>query len=196
MRLSYRVDIADWLLYLRRMARKLRVQYSGAIYHVMNRGDRREPIFTDEACRFACRFSRCQSLRGRERRDVRPANHSSHSRGGNRSGAGSREPRPTGRRGSGNRLGAARSGGARSGRCHPRSVKYMRARKKQSRISMRKTASLTFPPRSATIAACLVRPKTNSPSPAAPSTCGREKSNFLPVIQRQRWLPLSSSWHR
>ena len=27
------------------MARKLRVQYPGAIYHVMNRGDRREPIF-------------------------------------------------------------------------------------------------------------------------------------------------------
>src|SRR5215475_15699417 len=30
------------------MARKLRVQYPGAIYHVMNRGDRREPIFCDE----------------------------------------------------------------------------------------------------------------------------------------------------
>ncbi len=29
------------------MARKLRVQYPGAIYHVMNRGDRREPIFRD-----------------------------------------------------------------------------------------------------------------------------------------------------
>ena len=27
------------------MARKLRVEYSGAIYHVMSRGDRREPIF-------------------------------------------------------------------------------------------------------------------------------------------------------
>ena len=27
------------------MARKLRVQVSGAIYHVMNRGDHREPIF-------------------------------------------------------------------------------------------------------------------------------------------------------
>jgi putative transposase len=31
------------------MARKLRVEYAGAIYHVMNRGDRREPIFKDEA---------------------------------------------------------------------------------------------------------------------------------------------------
>ena len=27
------------------MASKLRVQYPGAIYHVMNRGDHREPIF-------------------------------------------------------------------------------------------------------------------------------------------------------
>src|SRR5215471_2662301 len=30
------------------MARKLRVQYPGAIYHLMNRGDRREPIFLDD----------------------------------------------------------------------------------------------------------------------------------------------------
>jgi hypothetical protein len=30
------------------MARKFRVQYPGAIYHVMNRGDRREPIFIDD----------------------------------------------------------------------------------------------------------------------------------------------------
>jgi putative transposase len=30
------------------MARKLRVQYPGAIYHVMNRGDHLEPIFLDE----------------------------------------------------------------------------------------------------------------------------------------------------
>ena len=33
------------------MARKLRVQYPGAIYHVMNRGDRREDIFGDDADR-------------------------------------------------------------------------------------------------------------------------------------------------
>jgi REP element-mobilizing transposase RayT len=33
------------------MARKLRVEYPGAIYHVMNRGDRREPISKDEAHR-------------------------------------------------------------------------------------------------------------------------------------------------
>ena len=27
------------------MARKLRLQFKGAIYHVMNRGDHQEPIF-------------------------------------------------------------------------------------------------------------------------------------------------------
>ena len=32
----------------RLMARKLRVQYPGAIYHVLNRGDRREPIFRSD----------------------------------------------------------------------------------------------------------------------------------------------------
>ena len=30
------------------MARKVRIQYPGAIYHVMNRGDRREDIFEDD----------------------------------------------------------------------------------------------------------------------------------------------------
>jgi REP element-mobilizing transposase RayT len=30
------------------VARKVRIQYPGAIYHVMNRGDRRELIFSDE----------------------------------------------------------------------------------------------------------------------------------------------------
>ena len=30
------------------MARKLRLEYEGAIYHVMSRGDRREPIFQDD----------------------------------------------------------------------------------------------------------------------------------------------------
>lgn len=30
------------------MARQLRVEYPGAIYHVINRGDRREPIFKDD----------------------------------------------------------------------------------------------------------------------------------------------------
>lgn len=35
----------------RSLARKLRVEYPGAVYHVMNRGDRREPIFRDDADR-------------------------------------------------------------------------------------------------------------------------------------------------
>jgi hypothetical protein len=30
------------------MARKVRIQYPGAIYHVMNRGDGREAIFEDD----------------------------------------------------------------------------------------------------------------------------------------------------
>jgi hypothetical protein len=29
------------------MPRPLRIEYAGAIYHLMNRGDRREPIFLD-----------------------------------------------------------------------------------------------------------------------------------------------------
>jgi len=33
------------------MARKLRVECPGAIYHVRNRGDRREPIFKDDVDR-------------------------------------------------------------------------------------------------------------------------------------------------
>src|ERR1035437_1354846 len=34
--------------YSARTARKLRIQYAAAIYHVMNRGDRREGIFADD----------------------------------------------------------------------------------------------------------------------------------------------------
>ncbi len=33
------------------VARKLRIEYAGAIYHVMNRGDRQEPIFRDDGDR-------------------------------------------------------------------------------------------------------------------------------------------------
>ena len=33
------------------MPRKLRIEYPGAIYHVINRGDRREDIFRDDADR-------------------------------------------------------------------------------------------------------------------------------------------------
>jgi REP element-mobilizing transposase RayT len=30
------------------MSRKLRIEYPGAMYHVMNRGDQREDIFRDD----------------------------------------------------------------------------------------------------------------------------------------------------
>ena len=33
------------------MARKLRIEYPEAIYHLMNRGDRREPIFRGDSDR-------------------------------------------------------------------------------------------------------------------------------------------------
>ena len=33
------------------MARKLRVEFEGAVYHVMNRGERRESIFLDDSDR-------------------------------------------------------------------------------------------------------------------------------------------------
>src|SRR5215203_5003085 len=33
------------------MPRKLRIEYEGAIYHVINRGDRREAIFRDDSDR-------------------------------------------------------------------------------------------------------------------------------------------------
>jgi hypothetical protein len=33
------------------MARQVRIEYPGAIYHVMSRGDRREEIFLDDADR-------------------------------------------------------------------------------------------------------------------------------------------------
>jgi len=42
--------LPDWIL-PRGLARKLRIQYPGTVYHVMNRGDRREPIFHNKADR-------------------------------------------------------------------------------------------------------------------------------------------------
>ena len=35
------------------MARPLRIEFPGAVYHVTSRGDRREPIFVDDADRLA-----------------------------------------------------------------------------------------------------------------------------------------------
>jgi hypothetical protein len=51
------------------MARKLRVEYAGAIYHVMNRGDRREPIFKDgkDRERFLVTLGEARAKTGSER---------------------------------------------------------------------------------------------------------------------------------
>jgi hypothetical protein len=46
-------------------ARKLRVQYAGAIYHVMNRSDHREPIFRSTKDRELFVETLGQALRGR-----------------------------------------------------------------------------------------------------------------------------------
>ena len=48
MRLYCFVDPGGMTVIPWRMARKVRIQYPGAIYHVMNRGDRREAIFEDD----------------------------------------------------------------------------------------------------------------------------------------------------
>src|SRR6266702_3671483 len=42
------IDIFARCLIFSGMARKLRIQYPGAIYHLMSRGDRREDIFEDD----------------------------------------------------------------------------------------------------------------------------------------------------
>jgi REP element-mobilizing transposase RayT len=47
-RASVTIDTLAAHDYLRFMARRLRIQYPGAIYHVMNRGDQREAIFRDD----------------------------------------------------------------------------------------------------------------------------------------------------
>ncbi len=49
------------------MPRKLRIQYPGAIYHVMNRGDRREAIFLvvhDRNCFLETLGEPCESPTG------------------------------------------------------------------------------------------------------------------------------------
>jgi REP element-mobilizing transposase RayT len=44
----FRLTSPLWAGYGWHVARKVRIQYPGAIYHVMNRGDRREAIFADD----------------------------------------------------------------------------------------------------------------------------------------------------
>ncbi len=51
MRPDFRLDPAGHIASLRPMPRTMRVQYPGAIYHIMNRGDRRENIFVDDVDR-------------------------------------------------------------------------------------------------------------------------------------------------
>jgi hypothetical protein len=46
------------------VALKLRIEYAGAIYHVMNRGDRREPIFRDDGDRARFLETLGQACRG------------------------------------------------------------------------------------------------------------------------------------
>jgi hypothetical protein len=45
------------------MPRQLRLQYPGALYHVLNRGDRREPIFADARDRRRREFARLTERR-------------------------------------------------------------------------------------------------------------------------------------
>ena len=45
------VDVPVWVGTLSPMPRTMRVEYPGAIYHVMDRGDRREDIFVDDVDR-------------------------------------------------------------------------------------------------------------------------------------------------
>jgi REP element-mobilizing transposase RayT len=50
------------------MPRKLRIEYPGAMYHVMSRGDRREKIFVDDV-EFSVRLNpvRVRMLKAQER---------------------------------------------------------------------------------------------------------------------------------
>ena len=51
---------------VRRLARKLRVEFPGAIYQVMNRGDRREEIFRDDRDRARFLETMAEARRGQE----------------------------------------------------------------------------------------------------------------------------------
>ena len=49
------------------MARKLRLEYAGALYHVINRGNYRADVFKDEGARQAfmgCLFEACEKRVG------------------------------------------------------------------------------------------------------------------------------------
>ena len=60
------------------MPRKLRVEYPGAIYHLMNRGDRKEDIFVDDRDRQRFRETLgegCQRTGWQVRADCLMRNH-------------------------------------------------------------------------------------------------------------------------
>ena len=60
------------------MARKARVEYAGAVDHVLDRGDRREPIFQDDADRRRFRETLgevCRRTGWRVQADVLLTNH-------------------------------------------------------------------------------------------------------------------------
>jgi len=58
------------------MARQLRIQYPGAIYHVMNRGDRREAIFREDADREALLAAPAEACSKTARRRCQPPHDS------------------------------------------------------------------------------------------------------------------------
>ena len=48
------------------MARKLRLEYEGAVYHVINRGNYRTPVFSEEGAKLAflaCLGEACERSR-------------------------------------------------------------------------------------------------------------------------------------
>jgi hypothetical protein len=53
------------------MARELRIEYPGAVYHVMNRGDRREAILRDDVDRQRFVEARCGVAGGGEEKAER-----------------------------------------------------------------------------------------------------------------------------
>jgi hypothetical protein len=56
------------------MPRQLRIEYPGAIYHVMSRGDRREPVFLDDVDRPVCvQHAQAGSPAGRDQDPGLPA---------------------------------------------------------------------------------------------------------------------------
>ena len=53
-----------------RIPRQLRIEYEGAIYHVMSRGDRREPIFEDDRDRETLLKTLAQACEKAEQQEI------------------------------------------------------------------------------------------------------------------------------